>query len=183
MKSNIALACVLIVLGALSAWANGDAHDLSVDEILDEIRAELGIGSRQEIDPEAVSDPLLERLGEAVMNEHAGSDRAHERMDRMMGGEGSESLASAHRWMGYRYLTGGYGTGTDGMMRSGMMGSGMMGSGTMGGSRGSWGMMGNPDISYEDNPYMTPEEIVRRRYAEGEIDREQYREMLDELRQ
>ena len=56
----------------------------------------------------------------STMSEVHPNERVHSWMDRMMGGEGSESLPSAHRWMGYRYLTDdsayGYGWGRMGMM-------------------------------------------------------------------
>jgi hypothetical protein len=82
-----------------------------------------------------VPPELLGELGDAVMSEIHPDPQTHEWMDQMMGGEGSESLASAHRWMGYRYLAGGYGRGF-GMMSGGMMGPGMMGRGF-----GRWGMI------------------------------------------
>lgn len=86
----------------------------------------------------------------------------------MMGGEGSEGLAAAHRWLGYRYLSGGYGRGF------GVMGRGMM---------RYWGMMSNPDVPFGSIPYNSPEEIVKRRYAQGKICREEYFLMLEDLKE
>lgn len=155
-------------------------HDLSVEDAVGRIRDELGLSAEEPIDPDRVPPELLELLGDAVMAEMAVTEAQHEWMDTMMGGEGSESLASTHRWMGYRYLTGGYGggfgpgggPGSRGGMHGGMMGPGMM-------SR--WGMMGNPEWGSSPEAYDSPEEIARRRYARGEITRDEYRELMDEL--
>lgn len=162
-------ATLLLLFGVLlvvPTFADTDPHGEDLDAILGEIREAQGVGSVEEIDPNDVSEERLERLGDAVMGEIHPDDDQHEWMDRMMGGEGSESLSAAHRWMGYRYLVGGFG----------MMGPGMMG------GRSGWGMMGNPDFGYSDNPYLSPEEIAKRRYAAGEISRRQYRRIMEDLR-
>ncbi|MGM0675452.1 MAG: hypothetical protein ACQETQ_12205 [Spirochaetota bacterium] len=177
-----AIAAILFAAPALAD--EGGAHALSVEEAETQIRQELGLSRDDQINPDAVPPALLEQLGDAVMDEMAVSEAQHQWMDTMMGGEGSESLASSHQWMGYRYLTGGYGgsfgPGSGGGMHGGRGGgsrSGHMGGGMMGG----WGMMGNPQWGTEPDSYESPENIVRRRYAEGEITREEYREMMDEL--
>jgi hypothetical protein len=168
-----AAAGLLLALLSATVWADTDGHDESVAEVLGEIRESLGLGSEATIDPDEVPPELLERLGDAVMAETHPDPEQHEWMDRMMGGEGSESLTSAHRWMGYRYLSGGYGTfGMGGHVMGGMHGS----------ARGNWGMMGNPDFSAA-NPYESPEETLKRRYAEGEISRREYRRMLRDIRE
>ena len=204
MRIRIGIVVTLVVIGITLASplfaTGGDAHTVSIEEAISRIRSELGLSPNDSIDPEAVPSPLLEELGDAVMADMAGSEAHHGWMDTMMGGEGSESLASAHRWMGYRYLTGGYGPygpgpgpngtwdgqerpgwnerwgrggGMHGGMRGGMMGPGMM---------GRWGMMGNPRWGSAPDAYASPEEIARRRYASGEITREEFREIIDELR-
>lgn len=153
-----------------------DHHDLSVEDAVAQIRDELGLSAEDTIDPDRVPPEMLELLGDAVMAEMAVTEAQHEWMDTMMGGEGSESLASTHRWMGYRYLTGGYGGGFGPGRRGGMHG-GMMGPGMM----GRWGMMGNPEWGTSPDAYDSPEEIARRRYARGEITRDEFREIMDEL--
>ena len=64
-------------------------------------------------------------------------------------------------------------------MGYGMMGGGMMGTAGMMG--GGWGLMGNPDMMYEGIPYGSPEEVLKRRYAAGEISRREFRRMLREI--
>ena len=78
-------------------------------------------------------------------------------------GKSSESLSASHRWMAYRYLSEGYGPG-----------AGMM---------GRWGMMGNPDVPSGSYPYESPEDIDKRRYALGEVSREEYLQMLEDLKE
>lgn len=97
----------------------------------------------------ALNDEELETLGEYFM-EKAHPGDAHEAMDRMMGGEGSQSLRTAHINMGRAFYCG---TGMVGsMMGMGMMSGGMMGPVSAinsmmqyrGGVSGSGGMMGYP---------------------------------------
>jgi uncharacterized membrane protein len=111
----------------------------SINAILGEIREQQGIGPGERIDPDRVDPGLLEELGEAVMSLMVPDPERHEWMDRMMGGEGSESLAERHRWMGYRYLNGGRGP------------TGMMGGGNFD-RRGGWApMMGFPPWAGKGN--------------------------------
>jgi hypothetical protein len=174
MRKASLLLVILITVTAMM-WADVDGHSRPIEDVLTDIRNDLGLGEDERIDPDAVPPELLEELGDAVMGEIHSDAETHQWMDEMMGGEGSESLASAHRWMGYRYLTGGYG-------RGGMMGSGMMGPGMMGRGFGRWGMMGNPEVDPGDiDAYASPEEIAKRRYAQGEISREEYLQLTEDL--
>lgn len=110
-------------------------HGKPLEVVLQEIRAKQGLKPDEAIDPRKVSDEELEELGEAVMSIMHPDPRQHELMDQMIGGEGSESLKSAHIRMGYNYLAG-KSYGNYGMFgrrgRRGMMGNGMMGRGMMG---------------------------------------------------
>lgn len=142
MKKHIqkkTVAFLLVFLFALSPlMADTDHDDLSVDKVIEEIMQSQGVSNEKDIDINKVSSELLEKLGDAVMEEtHPGA--AHEFMDNMMGGEGSETLKQAHINMGYNYLL----SITEGRDRGwGMMGSyNMMGAGMMGGygMMGSWG--------------------------------------------
>ena len=174
MKRTIMSLLMVLVVGVGSLWADTDNthHSESVEDMIAEIRVELGLEANERIEPDKVSPQLLEKLGDAVMGTFHPDPEQHEWMDEMMGGEGSESLAAAHRWMGYRYLSGGYGSTSFGMMGGSMMGPGMM---------GRWGMMGDPGISFGSFPYGSPKDIVKRRYVQGDINREEYLQILKDL--
>ncbi len=173
MKRVILFSIILLSV-AVIAWSltdtHSDEHSVEPEQVIAEIRNEMGVNSEETLNPNEVPAPLLERLGDAVMAEVHPNQRVHSWMDRMMGGEGSESLASAHRWMGYQYLTDGstYGYGSGHM---GMMGPGMMGRGW---SRG--------DSGYQSVPYDSPEEVLKQRYARGEISRQEYMQALEDLK-
>lgn len=99
-----------------------EEHAESVEVVLQNILSSQNVRTVQELDLSKVSDDEWERLGDAVMElQHPGE--AHEAMDRMMGGEGSDSLRQMHIAMGQAYL--GYGSNTN--YGPGMMGRGMMG--------------------------------------------------------
>lgn len=104
-----------------------EGHGESVEAVLQDILNKQSALTVQQLDLSKVSDEEWERLGDAVMElQHPG--QAHEAMDRMMGGEGSESLRQMHINMGQAYL--GYGNANYGagmMIGRGMMGGGMMG--------------------------------------------------------
>lgn len=97
-------------------------HAESVEAVLQDILSSQNAQTVQDLDLSKVSNDDWERLGDAVMElQHPGE--AHEAMDRMMGGEGSDSLRQMHIAMGQAYL--GYGSKTS--YGPGMMGRGMMG--------------------------------------------------------
>ena len=166
---------MLLVATAIYGWTDATGNDRSVADVEQEIRKTLGLRQDASIDPDAVPEALMVELGDAVMAEHVGNERQHEWMDEMMGGEGSASLDSAHRWIAYNYLAGGYSGGRGfGMMHGFVM------SGSMMGGRG-WGLMGNPDVYRGGFPVETPREILDRRYASGEIMRQEYLQMLEDI--
>lgn len=81
-----------------------------------------------------LTETQLEMLGDYYMEQiHPGT--AHEYMDQMMGGEGSESLTQMHIAMAYQF----YCQETNGSNNYADYYSSMMGSGMM----GNYGMMGN----------------------------------------
>lgn len=144
---------ILIVLSPQSARAQGamgrsapqiseEKNLESADEVLAEILSEQGVETREKIDCAKVTDTQFERLGEAWMSLVHPDPEIHERMDEMMGGEGSRTLRTAHINMGKNYL--GCQKGIEGrwMPMMGMMGwgGGMMNpnwTGTLGG----WGSL------------------------------------------
>lgn len=188
MKSTI----IIIVILLLSAYvsANGDhAHEIEEGKQL----VESNVGC------DGLNDEQLEAIGEYIMElTHPGEE--HEMMDGMMGGEGSESLEQAHIQMARMRYCG------QGMMGSAMMGSGaganqgMMGSGMMGGY-GSWGAFGLIWIAFRllillgvialiywlykkatgKSTQESPVEILKKRYANGEITKEQFDGMKKDL--
>ncbi len=177
-----------------------EEHGSSIDEVLSEIRQEQNIGKNESIDPDKVSEGLLEELGEAVMSYMIPSPRQHEWMDEMMGGEGSKNLSAMHRLMGFRYLS------DDGAFMGSMMMGGMLGSGSSGwGSMMGYGTMGyggwllwlflialiaavivlaivlsrsrRGNLGSGRNALA----ILNQRYASGEIDRAEYQRIKEEL--
>jgi len=102
------------------AQTGGDMHTESVETVLQDILKQQNVSTIQELNLSKITDDQWEQLGDSVMEiQHPG--QAHETMDQMMGGEGSESLRQMHINMGKAYL--GYGS----SYGSGMMGGGMMG--------------------------------------------------------
>ena len=97
---------MIFMLMSISLFADEDHHGKSLENVLGEIREELKVDTNSQIDPALVSEGLLEELGDAVMSLMHPDERQHEWMDRMMGGEGSESLKNAHIRMAYNYLSG-----------------------------------------------------------------------------
>lgn len=86
------------------ATAETESHTDSIETILQEILSSQNVSQIQDLDLSKVSDDQWEKLGDAVMESHHPGD-AHEAMDEMMGGEGSESLRDIHIQMGKNYLT------------------------------------------------------------------------------
>lgn len=82
--------------------SHDDAHE-SLDEVLPELLTKYNKNTIQELECEELTDEEFERVGDAVMESMHGGG-AHERMDEMMGGEGSESLRQMHVQMGKRYF-------------------------------------------------------------------------------
>lgn len=123
--------------------SSANEHGRSIEEVMSDIRKQLGLSKDSSINADKVDNKLLEELGEAVMAYRVPDPKQHEWMDNMMGGEGSENLKAIHRVMGYNYLkygsVGSFGFGP--MMSGGVRGFGnsgfMMGSGYPG-RFGSW---------------------------------------------
>ena len=137
----LTLSVMFLILGT-TLWAQEESHGRAADVIINEIKQNQSAGSIALIDPEQVSPALLEELGDAVMGLMIADEQQHEWMDAMMGGEGSEQLASTHRWIAYNYLQ------NDGKLDTwgpGMMGIGMGGRGMMGGWNRNWS---NSDWGY-----------------------------------
>jgi len=110
---------------------SNDSHGEALPAVLEEILQAHGWEQTSQVDCDQVSDGEWVGLGEAVMSNIHPNEEQHEAMDRMMGGEGSESLRQAHQYMGQNYLGCNTGEPWSGTMMgrgmSGIKGGGMMG--------------------------------------------------------
>src|SRR3989344_8349915 len=129
---------VLLIALILSAGTAFSHEDGAFQEAKDIIKSKVTCSK--------LTEEQLERLGDYYMEQmHPGE--AHEAMDEMMGGEGSESLRQVHIAMAKRLycndISGTAQYGTMGMMMSrGMMGYGTNYGGGMMGYGMGYGMMG-----------------------------------------
>jgi putative membrane protein len=141
---------VVALLLVAAATAASAEEPTSLKAIVSQIRQAQGLTADQSINCNKVTDSQYEAVGEAWMDVMVPDPQRHAMMDRMMGGPGSASLATAHRMMGARYL--GCLSNNDywDMMMPGMMsiaggfgGGGMMGyGGRFGAQYGGDRMMG-----------------------------------------
>ena len=148
-----------------------------------------------------LTDEQLEAMGDYYMEQmHPGE--AHEMMDQMMGGEGSDSLKQMHIQMAKRLYCNEY---VGGMMGSGgmmgmmnMMGGNMMGSYPTYYSYGYNSFWNIPwlifliglialiiwiiyKLTRKGKESETPINILQKRYAKGEINKKQFEEMKKEI--
>jgi putative membrane protein len=206
-----------LMITVFSINAHGESLR-SIDTILTEIRQEQNISSTESIDILKVSLAHLEELGDSVMEEVIGNSTLHERMDNVLGGEGSKSLTNTHLRVGYNYLAGIPITmmtfmGVGGMMAYG----GMMGGygylsqnvynpsdyGMMGSFGWIWMIIGGFAFlsllalgiflfsRLVSKPMVSSKEfvsenkallLVKERYARGEITREEYTKISEDLK-
>ncbi len=131
-KTILVLVGVFLVLTTF-VFAHGEGDFAEAEEII-----------KQKAPCNELSDEQLEHIGEYYMEQmHPGE--AHKQMDKMMGGEGSESLKQMHINMAKAFYCGEHtamsGSMMDMMMGDGMMQGGMMDSGMMNMMMGRQGMM------------------------------------------
>ncbi len=157
--------------------------------------------TKQLIDSGISCDKLTDEQFEAIGNyymEQMHPGEAHEMMDQMMGGEGSDSLKQVHIQMAKRLYCN---EDVGGMMGGGMM-SMMMGSGMMGNYPAYYGYNSFWNIFWQifligvialiiwliykltkkRKESETPINILQKRYAKGEISKKQFDEMKKELK-
>jgi len=144
-----------------------------------------------------LTDEQLESIGDYYMEQmHPGE--AHELMDQMMGGEGSDSLKQVHIQMAKKLYCN---EDVGGMMSGGMMnmvGSGMMGNyPTYYGYNNFWNILWLVSLigvialivwliykfTRKGKESETPINILQKRYAKGEINKKQFDEMKKELKE
>jgi len=170
------------------------AHEHDFDETKQLINS--GIGC------DKLTDEQLESIGDYYMEQmHPGE--AHEMMDQMMGGEGSESLRQVHINVAKRlYCNEDVGGMMGGGMMNMMMGNSMMGSGMIGNYPSYYGYNSFWNILWlifligvivliiwfiykftkKGKESETPINILQKRYAKGDINKKQFDEMKKELR-
>src|SRR3972149_4662209 len=128
MKKTI-LILVIFLFGIVAVLAQ-EGHNNEIEEGKKLVESKISCDKLSNEQLEAIGDYYMEQM-------HPGE--AHELMDNMMGGEGSESLRQVHINMAKGIYCGE----SSGMMQM-MMGGNMMGSGGIMG--GSGGMMGGQNI-------------------------------------
>ena len=111
---------LMFILALLLSFSD-EMNIRSIDNILLDIRKKQELNSTDKINPDKVSQVVLEELGDAVMEKMIGNHDRHERMDQMMGGEGSPNLTAMHQRIGYNYLAGNINGYQDMMKYIGMM--------------------------------------------------------------
>ena len=142
-----------------------------------------------------LTDTQLEEIGDYYMEQmHPGE--LHERMDSIMGGEGSESLRNAHINMAKMFYCG-----EQNAMSMSMMNMMMGRTGNMMGNNLDYGMMGSWGYSWwriffmiicwgaiiwlivwlirktQEGSKESPVEIAKRRFAKGEITKKEFEEI------
>jgi len=178
----------------------------SIDSILVEIRKEQGLNVNAKINPDKVSEKNLEELGDSVMEAMIGNHAEHERMDQMMGGDGSPALKAMHSSLAYRYLSGvpiewmGYGGMMNGNNRGGIPMMSNNGFGMMNWGWGGWiigiivfviiligigliifFILKNYKGHHTGTSYDAPIDILKKRYANGEITKDEFEKMKKDL--
>lgn len=209
-KALLVIVAILVLTSSLTAAESGEHR--SLEAIVSEIVGEAGGESLSAVDPREVDPELLEELGDAVMALMIEDESELERIEQLAGGEGSQQLDVLHRQLGYRYIQSGGALsdrrrgprmfGGSPMMNgwnNGWYGPGMMGWSpwgwiigilivvlvvvlvvillrSRGGERGDY--FGGGRLSDREDPV----DIVKQRYARGEITKEEYHDMLEELK-
>jgi uncharacterized membrane protein len=191
MKGTISILVIFLLI--IAAVLAQESHDREIEEGKKLVESKIICNK--------LSNEQLEAIGNYYMEQmHPGE--AHEIMDNMMGGEGSESLKQVHINMAKRLYC------NDNVY----IGYGMMGSGGMMNMMGG-GMMGNYPASYAYSNYgywnifwillfaaviflivwivykfgikktasETPLNILRKRFAKGEITKKEFEDMKKEL--
>ena len=200
IKIILILTLALLTVFSLASISYADPmKPMSIETVMSEIRKELGIADSEKIDPSKVSQAMLEKLGDSVMETMIGNTAMHDQMDFNLGGDGSAALTAFHVKLGLNYLSD-YPNGMMNLMSGGMMrnnntypASGW----NMNGMMGSFGYAGiimgiivtiliviiallvrkilRPKKTTVINE--TSLEILGRRYASGEITKDEFDKM------
>jgi hypothetical protein len=162
MKRILGLLALSLSLAA-SAFAQAPmAEPRSIEAIVADIEQKQGVTAPDRIKIDKVDPALLGELGDAVMDVMIGSADMHDRMDRMLGGDGSPRLAAFHADLGEQYLRNG---GLNGVRFGGPWGMGRFG------MMYGWGRLGDQAASQnrtlegklgfiDDNPVLETKDVT-----------------------
>ena len=193
MKKTLSIVILALFLFGTAGVLAQESHDSEIEE------GKKLVESKTSCD--TLSHEQLEAMGEYYMEQmHPGE--AHELMDNMMGGEGSASLKQVHINMARRLYCNdnvyiGYGMmGSGGMMN--MMGRGMMGSYPASYAYSNYGywsifwivlfaaaifliVWSIRRFGIKKAASETPLDILKKRFAKGEITKKEFEDMKKEL--
>jgi hypothetical protein len=139
MKRILYLFALSIILAASAFAQSMMAEPRSVEAIVADIGQQQGVTAPDQIKVDKVAPALLEELGDAVMGVMIGNADMHDRMDRMLGGDGSPRLIAFHIDLGEQYLRNG---GLNGVRFGGPWGMGRFG------MMYGWGRLGDQAASH-----------------------------------
>lgn len=123
MKQLVLAALGSVLLSGIS-FGQAMTEPRSVDAIVTDIEKQQSVTTLDKVAVDKVPPALLEELGDAVMGVLIGNSAMHDRMDRMIGGDGSPQLNAFHTDLGQQYLRNG---GVDGVRFGGAWGPGRFG--------------------------------------------------------
>jgi len=200
MKKIVVVLSVFIFTFAIAIGVKADGMALkSIDTIVTEIRTEQGVQNNRSIDVSKVSLTRLEELGDSVMEKVIGNTAMHDQMDINLGGDGSANLTLVHTRIGYDYLMG-YPINMRTFMGGSMMGyNNVSDYGNMMGNTGWGGLLIGlflfiiviAIVIYAIRSFSRPHkvvsidsaiEIAKRRYANGEISKEEFESLKERLK-
>ncbi|MCD1655185.1 hypothetical protein K7J14_10790 [Treponema zuelzerae] len=124
MKKGILVIFLSLGLGIGIFAQMGMAEPRSLDTIVGDIEKQQNVTTLDQVTVDKVDPGVLEELGDAVMGEIIGNSDMHDRMDKMLGGDGSAQLNAFHTDLGQQYLLKG---GLNGVTMGGMWGMGRFG--------------------------------------------------------
>ena len=139
MKRMLVLFALALALAASAFGQASMAEPRSVEVIVADIEQQQKVTAPDQIKIDRVVPALLEELGDAVMGVMIGNSDMHDRMDRMLGGDGSPRLTAFHSNLGEQYLRNG---GLDGVRFGGPWGMGRFG------MMYGWGRLGDQATSH-----------------------------------
>jgi hypothetical protein len=106
------------------AFGQAMAEPRSLDAIVADIEKQQNVTTLDKVAADKVAPAVVEELGDAVMEVMIGNSAMHDRMDKMIGGDGSPQLNAFHTDLGLQYLRNG---GIEGVRFGGNWGVGRLG--------------------------------------------------------